>query len=93
MPPAYDAGALLDELMKLKLFAVEIRDNIAMLVPAESVASAQQPKAERVTLATSATVLPNRQGDNFVVRLITLAHAQDVLLAKVNQPPNCGAIQ
>jgi hypothetical protein len=52
-----------------------------------------RPKAEGVTLATSATVLPNRQGDNFVVHLITLAHAQDVLLAQVNQSPNCGAIQ
>jgi hypothetical protein len=37
--------------------------------------------------------LPNREGDNFVVHLITLAHAQDVLLAQINQPPNCGAIQ
>jgi len=35
MPTNYDAGALLDELEKLKVFRVEIRDHLAMLVPAE----------------------------------------------------------
>jgi hypothetical protein len=54
MPPDHDAGALLDELMKLKLFAVEIRDSTATLVPAE-MASAKPAKADRVTLATSGT--------------------------------------
>jgi hypothetical protein len=42
MPPSYDVGALLDELARLRLFVVEIRDFDAMLVPA--VQSDQRPK-------------------------------------------------
>jgi hypothetical protein len=30
-------------------------------------------------------VLPNREGDDFVVHLITLAHVQDILLAQINR--------
>jgi hypothetical protein len=32
-----------------------------------------------------------KSGDCLIT--LTLAQAQDVLLAQVNQPPNCGAIQ
>ena len=39
------------------------------------------------------TVLPNRAGDDFVAHLITMAYVQDVLLAQVNQAPNCAAIK
>jgi hypothetical protein len=49
MPPRYDAGALLDELIRMNLFVVEMRDFVAMLVPAES-ASPSEPKAKQVTL-------------------------------------------
>lgn len=44
---ACDVGALLDELARLRLFVVEIRDFDAMLVPAES-ASAGPGKADSV---------------------------------------------
>ena len=52
MPPGYDEGALLDELVKLKIFVVEHRDFTAMLVPAESAAIPKaQKKAASVTVA------------------------------------------
>ena len=38
------------------------------------------------------TVLPIAR-DDFVAHLITLAYVQDVLLAQVDQPPNCSAIK
>jgi hypothetical protein len=43
MPPSYDVGALIDELARLRLFVVEIRDFDALLVPATSAGA----KAER----------------------------------------------
>jgi hypothetical protein len=51
MPLRYDASALLDELVRMKLFVIEMRDFVAMLVPAES-ASAKPAKTELVTLST-----------------------------------------
>jgi hypothetical protein len=51
MPRGYDAGALIDELERLKLFAIEHSDDGATLVPAEfSSAMPGQPKAKQVTL-------------------------------------------
>jgi hypothetical protein len=52
MPPRYDVGALIYELVKLKLFVVEMRDFVATLVPAES--GSPKPEttgAKRVTVA------------------------------------------
>jgi len=51
IPSDYDAGALLDELIKLKILAVKTCDLIAMLVPAESARAESEPlKSEaRVT--------------------------------------------
>jgi hypothetical protein len=51
MPLRYDASALLDELVRMKLFVVERRDFVAVLVPAES-ASPKPAKTELVTLST-----------------------------------------
>jgi hypothetical protein len=53
MPFAYDVGALLDELARLRLFVVEVRDFDAMLVRAES--RAERAKAKGVTLGAKVT--------------------------------------
>jgi pyruvate/2-oxoglutarate dehydrogenase complex dihydrolipoamide acyltransferase (E2) component len=43
MPPGFDEGALLDELVRLKIFVVEHRDFDAWLVPAESATATAEP--------------------------------------------------
>jgi hypothetical protein len=51
MPQRYDVGALIDELIRMKLFVVEMRDFVATLVPAEAASARAEPaKAKQVTL-------------------------------------------
>jgi hypothetical protein len=51
MPEGYDPGALIDDLEKLKLFRVEIRDHIAMRVPAELSDERSGPRRSRTSLS------------------------------------------
>jgi hypothetical protein len=53
MPQRYDVGALIDELIRMKLFVVEMRDFVATLVPAESAIPAE-PKAKSVSTSFKA---------------------------------------
>jgi hypothetical protein len=51
MPQGYDLGALLDELCRLKLFAIEHHDSGVMLVAAESATAKVEPAKDKpVTL-------------------------------------------
>jgi pyruvate/2-oxoglutarate dehydrogenase complex dihydrolipoamide acyltransferase (E2) component len=58
MPRGYDEGALLDELVRLKIFVIEHRDFDAWMVPAESATAtaepAKAPSKENVTVTVAA---------------------------------------
>jgi hypothetical protein len=60
MPDGYDLGALIEELEKLKVSRVEIRDHVAMLVPAEAQVTRPAHRLSRSTLSAS---LPNELAD------------------------------
>jgi hypothetical protein len=53
MPDGYDLGALIEELEKLKVSRVEIRDHVAMLVPAEAQVTRPAHRLSRSTLSAS----------------------------------------
>jgi hypothetical protein len=57
MPPSYDVGALIEELARLRLFAIEHSDDGATLVPAESARAKPEPAREpqRENLSTTVT--------------------------------------